>query len=580
MIDPRCPRSVPLSPSIRALPSARQTLLLSCALGAALLAPPATAADRFSAEAFEPTTTTDGSLLSVYGTRALPQGVFAMGSSVSYARSPITLRDDDTQIGRLMSSMSTLSILGGYGVMDRFDVGLAIPVHRVGAGSRFAEAGLPQIQVAAVDDSEVALGDVRVVPRVTLLQRGTSSSVGVAALLPVSLPTGNPDMYGGESLRVEPRMAVDWAPSGVLLAANAGYLVREKAQVLNTSVDDAFRWGAGAEIPVYKVLSGLVEANGAVNTGSSAAPTEALAGLRMRAAGWMAQVAGGTAVVQGLTAPQYRVVAAVGFSQEQEPPTPADADADGVIDSMDGCPLRAEDLDRFEDEDGCPDVDDDRDQVANDQDKCPAEAEDRDGNEDEDGCPDLDDDHDLVLDANDRCIGQPEDADGFQDTDGCPDADNDQDGVLDADDRCPTEAGAAAQQGCAAAVAAEPSQVKVSSTQIELKQTVQFARNKANIEPESMFLMDQVAEILKAHPELERVVVEGHSDDLGSRRVNLRVSLGRAESVVQALIERGIARQRLEARGIGPDRPLVANDSDEGRERNRRVELHIEQRTK
>jgi outer membrane protein OmpA-like peptidoglycan-associated protein len=501
-----------------------------------------------------------------------------MGSSVSYARSPVTLRDDDTQIGRLMSSMSTLSILGGYGIVNRFDLGLAIPVHRVGHGSKFAEAGLPQIQAVSVDESEVALGDVRVVPRVTLLERGTASGMGVAALLPVSLPTGNRDMYGGESLRVEPRLAWDWAPSGALVAANIGYLVRERARVLNTSIDDAFRWGAGVEIPVYKILSGLLEANGAVNTGSNDAPTEGLAGLRMRASGWLAQIAGGTAMVQGLTAPQYRVVAAVGFSQDQTPPAPADADGDGVLDAMDGCPLQAEDLDRFEDEDGCPDLDDDHDQVTNDKDKCPAEAEDRDGNEDEDGCPDLDDDHDLVLDANDRCVGQAEDADGFQDTDGCPDTDNDQDGVLDADDKCPGEAGVAAQQGCPAPAVAEPSQVKVSSTQIELKQTVQFARNKATIEPESMSLMDQVAEVLKAHPEIERVVVEGHSDDLGSRRVNLRVSQGRADAVVQALTERGIARKRLEARGIGPDRPLVPNDSEESRERNRRVELHIEQR--
>jgi outer membrane protein OmpA-like peptidoglycan-associated protein len=327
---------------------------------------------------------------------------------------------------------------------------------------------------------------------------------------------------------------------------------------------------------VYQTLSALVEANGAVNTGSSDTPTEGLVGLRMRASDWVAQLAGGTAVVQGLTSPEYRVVAGLGFSQDQKPPPPADTDGDGIFDSADNCPRQAEDLDRFEDTDGCPDRDDDQDQVADGQDRCPAEAEDRDGQDDEDGCPDLDDDRDLVLDAADRCPAQPEDADGFQDADGCPDPDNDEDAVLDADDHCPTQPGVKEQQGCPAPAAA-PSQVTVSSTQLELKQTVQFARNKTSIEPQSMFLMDQVAEALKAHTELEHVVVEGHSDDLGSRALNLRISQGRAEAVVLALVERGVARRRLEARGIGPDRPLMPNDSDENRERNRRVELHIPQ---
>ena len=543
MPDPRCSRSIPLSPAI--LTPGRAAACIAAAFGAALVTLPAAAADRFDAEAFQPTTTQAGSLVSVYGTRALSKGAFEMALSVSYARSPITLRDGDDgpQIGRLMSSLSTVSLLGGYGVVDRFDVGLAIPLHRMGAGSKFAEAGLPEIQAAAVDDAAVALGDVRVVPRVTLLERGTSSSMGVAALLPVSLPTGNSDLYGGESLHVEPRLAWDWAPGGVLLAANVGYLVREEAVVLNTSVDDAFRWGAGTEIPVYQTLSALVEANGAVNTGSSDTPTEGLVGLRMRASDWVAQLAGGTAVVQGLTSPEYRVVAGLGFSQDQKPPPPADTDGDGIFDSADNCPRQAEDLDRFEDTDGCPDRDDDQDQVADGQDRCPAEAEDRDGQDDEDGCPD---------------------------------PDNDQDAVLDADDHCPTQPGVKEQQGCPAPAPA-PSQVTVSSTQLELKQTVQFARNKTSIEPQSMFLMDQVAEALKAHTELEHVVVEGHSDDLGSRAVNLRISQGRAEAVVLALVERGVARRRLEARGIGPDRPLMPNDSDENRERNRRVELHIPQ---
>jgi outer membrane protein OmpA-like peptidoglycan-associated protein len=72
------------------------------------------------------------------------------------------------------------------------------------------------------------------------------------------------------------------------------------------------------------------------------------------------------------------------------------------------------------------------------------------------------------------------------------------------------------------------------------------------------------------------VVVAGHSDDLGASGRNLRLSKSRAEAVVQALVERGVAHDRLRAEGFGPDRPLFPNDSQQHREQNRRVELRIE----
>src|SRR5690606_36060287 len=63
---------------------------------------------------------------------------------------------------------------------------------------------------------------------------------------------------------------------------------------------------------------------------------------------------------------------------------------------------------------------------------CRNEPEDMDGFEDEDGCPDPDNDRDTILDVNDKCPNEPEDFDGFEDEDGCPDPDNDGDGILDA----------------------------------------------------------------------------------------------------------------------------------------------------
>ncbi|GEL73207.1 hypothetical protein MVI01_49910 [Myxococcus virescens] len=207
-------------------------------------------------------------------------------------------------------------------------------------------------------------------------------------------------------------------------------------------------------------------------------------------------------------------------SQAQQPQQPqqpqvvvrieeTDSDGDGILDKDDPCPDQAEDMDGFQDEDGCPDPDNDNDGVldGNDkcpltpgvpenqgcpaeapkdrdgdgiidsEDKCPDQAEDKDGFQDEDGCPELDNDSDGivdtadkcpneagpmqnlgcpivdkdgdgVLDVDDKCPDEPEDKDGFQDEDGCPDLDNDGDGTPDVQDKCPNEAGPTENGGC------------------------------------------------------------------------------------------------------------------------------------
>jgi hypothetical protein len=117
-----------------------------------------------------------------------------------------------------------------------------------------------------------------------------------------------------------------------------------------------------------------------------------------------------------------------------------DRDGDGVSDRSDRCPDQPEDLDGFEDGDGCPDPDNDRDGVPDGVDACPVVPEDRDGFLDSDGCPDPDNDGDGLVDDRDLCINAAEDKDGFRDSDGCPDPDNDEDGVADVVDRCPNRA--------------------------------------------------------------------------------------------------------------------------------------------
>jgi outer membrane protein OmpA-like peptidoglycan-associated protein len=117
-----------------------------------------------------------------------------------------------------------------------------------------------------------------------------------------------------------------------------------------------------------------------------------------------------------------------------------DTDGDGIPDREDECPEAAEDVDGYEDEDGCPDRDNDGDGVHDTDDSCPMDPEDRDGWRDADGCPEDDNDADGLRDAVDGCPDEAEDKDGYQDGDGCPDPDNDGDGIQDTRDGCPLEA--------------------------------------------------------------------------------------------------------------------------------------------
>jgi outer membrane protein OmpA-like peptidoglycan-associated protein len=214
------------------------------------------------------------------------------------------------------------------------------------------------------------------------------------------------------------------------------------------------------------------------------------------------------------------------------------------------------------DGDGIPDV----------QDRCPAEAEDKDGFEDEDGCPDPDNDKDGILDVDDKCPNEAEDADGFEDDDGCPDPDNDKDGVPDASDKCPNQAGPASNDGCPPKFAL----INVTEEKIELKQAVFFQTGQAIILAKSHGLLDEVAAALLARPTM-RVRIEGHTDNRGSQNYNRRLSQSRAEAVKAYLVSKGIASDRMESKGYGPDRAIDSNNTIAGREHNRRVEFVISQ---
>jgi OOP family OmpA-OmpF porin len=102
---------------------------------------------------------------------------------------------------------------------------------------------------------------------------------------------------------------------------------------------------------------------------------------------------------------------------------------------------------------------------------------------------------------------------------------------------------------------------------------ITFDTNKSLVKPESKPSLDEIAKLLKQDPTL-RLKVVGHTDMVGSLEANMALSQARAEAVVQALVaERGVAAARLKGYGVGPLAPVASNDTDEGRAKNRRVEL-------
>jgi OOP family OmpA-OmpF porin len=101
-----------------------------------------------------------------------------------------------------------------------------------------------------------------------------------------------------------------------------------------------------------------------------------------------------------------------------------------------------------------------------------------------------------------------------------------------------------------------------------------FATGSATILPQSQEQLDNIAAVLKAYPQVN-VKVGGYTDNTGDAAANLKLSQARAESVRQALTEKGIAASRLAAEGYGDKHPVDDNSTEEGRARNRRIALRV-----
>lgn len=146
----------------------------------------------------------------------------------------------------------------------------------------------------------------------------------------------------------------------------------------------------------------------------------------------------------------------------------------------------------------------------------------------------------------------------------CSELDGDGDGVNDCDDRCPNTARGTVvgPDGCELRVA------------IDLR-GVEFDFDKSTLRPESRQTLDEATEVLRQYPDI-RVEVAGHTDSIGSDEYNQGLSERRSKAVYDYLVGNGIDAGRLNSQGYGESRPIADNATREGRQRNRRVELVVQ----
>lgn len=231
-----------------------------------------------------------------------------------------------------------------------------------------------------------------------------------------------------------------------------------------------------------------------------------------------------------------------------------DTDGDGIKDDEDACPDVAGPLVNQ----GCPDTDNDG--IFDFLDGCPETY----GPKENKGCPWPDTDNDGLLDKDDDC---PYLAGPIKNK-GCPFQDTDNDGVLDKDDDCPNTAGPISNKGCPVIEKEVEEILKTAFDNLE------FETGKDVIKQASLPSLTELAEVLKKKSAWG-LQISGHTDNVGDDQKNLILSKKRAEAVKAFMVSQGIDAARLSTLFFGETMPIATNDTPEGRQKNRRVEMKI-----
>lgn len=121
-----------------------------------------------------------------------------------------------------------------------------------------------------------------------------------------------------------------------------------------------------------------------------------------------------------------------------------------------------------------------------------------------------------------------------------------------------------------------PPRVELRDDRIEITEKIQFEVAKSTILPESFSLLHDIAEVIKKNPQVKKLSIEGHASAEGNASFNKKLSDARAKAVLEYLIKKeGVEASRLVSKGWGVDKPIAPNDTEDNREKNRRVEFLV-----
>lgn len=122
----------------------------------------------------------------------------------------------------------------------------------------------------------------------------------------------------------------------------------------------------------------------------------------------------------------------------------------------------------------------------------------------------------------------------------------------------------------------KPKRVVVEENRIAINEKIEFDFNKATIRPESDSLMQEIISVIKENPHIKKIAIEGHTSSEGSDSYNLKLSDKRAKAVMDYLVKKGeLPKEMFSAKGFGEKKPIADESTEDGKEKNRRVEFNI-----
>lgn len=436
---------------------------------------------------------------------------------------------------------------------------------------------------------KTAIGDLRL--GVDLRLFGEYGSAFTTAIgVQVHVPTGNRDSHASDG---KARLVPHWLMAGDIgaftYAAVLGFDGRfQTDNIAGTAFGPELNVAASAGVRVAdkKVVIGpefwtstVVSDSGDGFFKSKTTPVQLILGAHARLGPVQLGAGVGPGLTRAMGTPDVRVVSSLVYFPEPPKPAPqplpkTDRDDDGIADGVDACPDTPGEANDDPEKNGCPPPKDrDNDKIIDDDDACPDEPGVASDDPKKNGCPKPKDrDDDGVIDDDDACPDEYGEKTEDPKTNGCPKPkDTDGDGITDDKDACPKDAGPSSEDpkknGCP--------KVVVVAGEVKIMERIEFDTGKATIRPESDGILKAVAEILKKHDEIKKIQVQGHTDNKGAKAMNKTLSDKRAASVRSWLIKAGIDGARLESKGFGQEQPIDTNDTDAGRQNNRRVQFII-----